>query len=79
MSRQDSIIRSARAKSGWRKSTYTANTSSGSSCVETLAVGAVIAVRDSKLVDVDDYPVLTADPADWTGLLSGIRSGTLPR
>lgn len=47
------------------------------SCVEVADLTSAVAVRDSKLSTIGDFPHLTVTPDDWTGLLTEIHSGAL--
>lgn len=50
----------------WRRSSHSSN----GTCVEAAAVDTDIAVRDSKLADVADFPRLTVSRHDWQDLLT---------
>jgi hypothetical protein len=59
----------------WRKSSRSGG--NGGSCVEVATnLADLVAIRDSKLVDVDGTyhgPVLTVVPAEWRAFLSTIQ------
>lgn len=59
----------------WRKSSQSNN---NGACVEVAQVSEqTIAVRDSKLDTVGDFPRLALDRADWAGFLGGLRRDDL--
>ncbi|MFD0556784.1 uncharacterized protein DUF397 [Stackebrandtia endophytica] len=58
----------------WRKSSRSSN---NGNCVEVAPVSAVVAVRDSKLDTTGDFPYLTVSAAEWSTLLTTIRTGDL--
>ncbi|OPC80801.1 hypothetical protein B4N89_07400 [Embleya scabrispora] len=62
------------ARGGWTTSSY----SGGENCVEVAVRGAVVGLRDSKVVD---SPVLALHPAAWAGLVgcAGARAVTAIR
>ncbi|WP_143232730.1 DUF397 domain-containing protein [Actinoplanes regularis] len=47
------------------------------SCVEVAAMGATMAVRDSKLADAS--PVLMFDRGAWSDFLAGVNAGEFDR
>ncbi|CAM3548710.1 DUF397 domain-containing protein [Stackebrandtia soli] len=54
----------------WRKS---AHSTGDGECVEIAPIRHLIAVRDSKLDTTGDFPYLTVDTAEWSGLMTAIR------
>lgn len=76
------------SRAGWRKSSRSTNggacvevatwrkssRSTDGECVEAAAVGAVIAVRDSK---EPDGPRLTVGPERWNAFTASVRTGDL--
>jgi hypothetical protein len=62
------------------KSSKSDGTGNGN-CVEVGMVArqrkTVVAVRDSKLPTVGDFPKLMLDANGWSGLLAGIKSGDI--
>lgn len=55
----------------WRKPSR--SNGNGGQCVEAAACPDHVALRDSKLAHLPDYPVLSMSAADWTALLTAAR------
>lgn len=68
----------AHESKAWRKSSRTSSTGNGN-CVEASAAPRAIAIRDSKLDTIGDFPVLAMSASDWAGLLDSIREGAFDR
>jgi Domain of unknown function (DUF397) len=62
------------ASAVWHKSSYSG--SNGGSCVEVAGnLPGIVAVRDSKNLEGG---ALTLTPAQWRGLLAGVKAGAFP-
>ncbi|CAM3202034.1 DUF397 domain-containing protein [Stackebrandtia soli] len=59
----------------WRKASR--SWGGDSNCVEVGIAQATVGIRDSKLTDHDDYPVLSVTANDWNGLV-GLVQTALP-
>ncbi|MEV3937268.1 DUF397 domain-containing protein [Glycomyces sp. NPDC049804] len=58
----------------WRKSSRSGG---NGNCVEVAPVAATVAVRDSKLPTVGDFPHLLLDTDTWTGFITAIKAGDI--
>lgn len=58
----------------WRKSSRSIG---NGNCVEAAPLGGAMAVRDSKLPTVGDFPHLLVGASNWNGFLGAIRSGKI--
>ena len=58
----------------WRKSSRSSGGGNGN-CVEVAPVSpATVAIRDSKISNGHDYPVLSVDTATWAGFIGSLKS-----
>ena len=58
----------------WHRSS---RSSGNGQCVEAAHSASFVAVRDSKLDTIGNFPHLRLSTADWASLLTGIKSGQL--
>ncbi|MGH8876429.1 MAG: DUF397 domain-containing protein [Stackebrandtia sp.] len=61
------------AAMAWRKTSR--SNGNGASCVEAAACPHHVALRDSKLAHLADYPVLSMSSEDWRSLLKAVSNG----
>ena len=59
------------ANVAWRKSSY--SNGMGANCVEVASVGPDVLVRDSKLAEAEEQPILRLDRDNWTTVLKSLQ------